>query len=386
MPPTKPIIDVLRQLVPPLSHEFHKGQAGRVGVVGGSEDYTGAPFFSGISAMRLGADLCHIFCEPDAATVIKVSLFCPIGTSLTAEILYHQSYSPDLIVHPYLRKTKYAVSYALLLPTTTVFIVFSHPYPKSCSKGKTPDLTVDEIISSVESLFPRLHVLIVGPGLSRDSHMLECAKGVINKAREQGMPIVLDAHSMSAHRNDYLCFPQDALFLVQNHPEVIQNYHRAVLTPNINEFKKLCERMLIAPMQSISFESNHKDDMALRLSQALGGVTIVQKGNQDLISNGDQIFVCDIEGGLKRMGGQGDILSGLIATFLAWGKAYEENVWKHAANIKSTDIPVLAGYAGCHLVREVARSAYAKHGRAVLTSDMVGEIGGAFSRMFGESE
>lgn len=28
------------------------------------------------------------------------------------------------------------------------------------------------------------------------------------------------------------------------------------------------------------------------------------------------------------MGGQGDILSGLIATFLAWGKAYEENVWK----------------------------------------------------------
>lgn len=59
---------------------------------------------------------------------------------------------------------------------------------------------------------------------------------------------------------------------------------------------------------------------------------------------------------------------------------------RHTANIRSTDIPVLAGYAGCHLVREVARDAYAKHGRAVLTSDMVGEIGGAFSRVFGESE
>lgn len=40
------------------------------------------------------------------------------------------------------------------------------------------------------------------------------------------------------------------------------------------------------------------------------------------------VLQCDIEGGLKRMGGQGDILSGAIAAFLAWGKAYEEKLWK----------------------------------------------------------
>jgi ATP-dependent NAD(P)H-hydrate dehydratase len=40
------------------------------------------------------------------------------------------------------------------------------------------------------------------------------------------------------------------------------------------------------------------------------------------------VLVCDAEGGLKRMGGQGDILSGVIATFLAWGKGYEDGVWK----------------------------------------------------------
>jgi ATP-dependent NAD(P)H-hydrate dehydratase len=74
-------------------------------------------------------------------------------------------------------------------------------------------------------------------------------------------------------------------------------------------------------------------------------VTIVQKGSIDYITNGDEgiyylLFVyvlllkylsvlqCDTEGGLKRMGGQGDILSGAIAAFLAWGKAYEENLWK----------------------------------------------------------
>jgi len=35
-----------------------------------------------------------------------------------------------------------------------------------------------------------------------------------------------------------------------------------------------------------------------------------------------------MEGGLKRMGGQGDILSGMIGAFLAWGKGYQEEIWK----------------------------------------------------------
>jgi ATP-dependent NAD(P)H-hydrate dehydratase len=38
---------------------------------------------------------------------------------------------------------------------------------------------------------------------------------------------------------------------------------------------------------------------------------------------------CDAEGGLKRMGGQGDVLTGVIAAFLAWGKAYQEGVWRY---------------------------------------------------------
>lgn len=37
-----------RQCVPLLVNELHKGQAGRVGVVGGSFEYTGAPYFAAI--------------------------------------------------------------------------------------------------------------------------------------------------------------------------------------------------------------------------------------------------------------------------------------------------------------------------------------------------
>ena len=45
--------------------------------------YTGAPYFSAITALKTGADLVHVFCEREAGQVIK-------------------SYSPELIVHPVL--------------------------------------------------------------------------------------------------------------------------------------------------------------------------------------------------------------------------------------------------------------------------------------------
>lgn len=40
------------QLIPQLGEEKHKGQSGKVGILGGSIKYTGAPYFAGISALR----------------------------------------------------------------------------------------------------------------------------------------------------------------------------------------------------------------------------------------------------------------------------------------------------------------------------------------------
>lgn len=33
--------------------------------------YSGAPFFSSMGALRFGADLAHVICEPTAGAVIK---------------------------------------------------------------------------------------------------------------------------------------------------------------------------------------------------------------------------------------------------------------------------------------------------------------------------
>lgn len=68
-------------LFPPLKSVSNKGDSGRVGVIGGSYEFTGAPYYSALSSLKIGSDLAHVFCSKSSASAIK-------------------SYSPELIVHP----------------------------------------------------------------------------------------------------------------------------------------------------------------------------------------------------------------------------------------------------------------------------------------------
>lgn len=93
--------------------------------------------------------------------------------------------------------------------------------------------------------------------------------------------------------------------------DLIRGYRRAVLTPNPVEFSRLLAKEGIDPKSSKS-----DSDLAQRLAKSLGGVTILQKGATDLISNGEDVIRGEVEGGLKRCGGQGDVLSGVLGTFV----------------------------------------------------------------------
>ena len=80
------VLSAVRALLPALDSECYKGQAGKVGVLGGCAEYSGAPYYAAMSALRTGCDLSHVFCAEGAAPVIK-------------------TYSPELIVHPYLHES-----------------------------------------------------------------------------------------------------------------------------------------------------------------------------------------------------------------------------------------------------------------------------------------
>lgn len=47
------MMESIKMCIPPLDNDRHKGQAGRIGIIGGSLEYTGAPYFAGISALKV---------------------------------------------------------------------------------------------------------------------------------------------------------------------------------------------------------------------------------------------------------------------------------------------------------------------------------------------
>lgn len=129
----------VQKIVPALVTTKYKGQDGRIGIFGGSTEYTGAPFFAAMSALRTGADLVHIFCSKDAGTAIK-------------------SMNPDPIVHP---------------------ILDQH-----------------DAIKQIKPWLDRLHVILIGPGLGREDKIFKTIAELINVCRDLKKPMIIDADGL----------------------------------------------------------------------------------------------------------------------------------------------------------------------------------------------
>ena len=349
------VLSAVRALLPALDSECYKGQAGKVGVLGGCAEYSGAPYYAAMSALRTGCDLSHVFCAEGAAPVIK-------------------TYSPELIVHPYLHESL-------------------------GEEGRGPDAAAAGA-RRVEDWLSRLTCLVVGPGLGRDPSMLATAREVLVLARAAGLPVVVDA---------------DGLLLVQKEPELVRGYAKAVLTPNANEFRRLRGSMLeasgegaplpsAAPATGASPADSEDPDWKAKaaelekqlaassspealqrvqvaeLAAALGGVTVLLKGRVDVVSDGETTLEVGFQGCPRRCGGQGDVLAGAAATFASW--ALHADLWK--ANTGFCDLPpgVLAAYGAAFTTRFASHFAFQQHGRAMVGSDLLEHVGPCVARYF----
>jgi len=116
--------NVFQNLIPSLHQGStrYKGQNGRILVIGGSRDYTGATYYAGQSALKYGADLATVLCSKEASIPIK-------------------SYSPELMVTPL--------------------------YDDNIFKNENHRDAMEEVTKIIEERLQRAHVLVIGPGLGR---------------------------------------------------------------------------------------------------------------------------------------------------------------------------------------------------------------------------
>jgi ATP-dependent NAD(P)H-hydrate dehydratase len=313
----------ISQCILPLSNASHKGSSGRIAVVGGSELYTGAPYFAGLAALRTGASLLSLLTAQEAALPLKC-------------------YSPDFMVES-------------VYTTEKMHEVCPSSYSKHFdSDDDLPDPMLDMLDSITAHVREkRIHCCVIGPGLGRHPNVLRTAAHLIVELRDMGMFLVLDA---------------DALFLLSKpqYRNILKGYDKAVLTPNVVEYQRL-------------MDGKSEDDKPFE------SVTIVQKGSIDAIWHGGQVrYQCDEPGGLKRCGGVGDVLAGTIGTLVAWqvilAAASKKN--KDSAGFQ-VDQP-LACWTACCIVKRATQRAFDVKKRAMSAQDILNHLGPTMGDMIGE--
>lgn len=240
--------------------------------------------------------------------------------------------------------------------------IFCSSLAATVIKTYSPDLIVHPLLDQLNAVneislwLDRLHTIVIGPGLGRDPKIFEVVSELIKTINRKRIPLIIDA---------------DGLFLINQNIELIKNFSSpVVLTPNAIEFDRLCDK--------VNGEAN--------LGSLGRNVIILKKGSTDevLCAMSYAQWKINVGGSGRRCGGQGDILSGSIATFLHWTT---RNVDK--LNITSTADGIiitssLSCFAASLLVRMCNEKAFKMYGRSMLATDMIEYIHEAFQELFGE--
>lgn len=154
---------------------------------------------------------------------------------------------------------------------------------------KQDDVVIEKFLKKSKSIF-------LGPGLGHISHFPKFVERVINPCN---LPVVFDA---------------DALNIYAETPFVLPN--KCIFTPHIGEMKRILkakENISLIELieQSWFFSRKHN-------------ITIVLKGSSNFILSKDKVFISNQGNLILATAGSGDILTGIISSFLSQGLEIEE--------------------------------------------------------------
>lgn len=168
------------------------------------------------------------------------------------------------------------------------------PLYLNLKENKNGAISIDNIDFLLEKC-KSMNAVILGCGLSVDEDTKQVVSEIINNC---SCTIILDA---------------DGINCISSCIDIIRNKKASiVITPHIGELARLCNC-------SISEVTNNRLEYAIKLSSDYG-ITVVAKGTPTFIAGENGFCYVSTTGnaGLSR-GGSGDILTGMIGSFVAQG-------------------------------------------------------------------
>ncbi len=222
--------------------DSHKGENGRVMIIGGSLEYYGAPVLAGLGALYSGADLVYLL-VPECNFDCSRSLY------------------PDFFVQKY--------------------------------EGENFNMAAAKEL--VEFAKKKCDSVVIGPGLGKNEGVIEAVKYVVENLN---IPTVLDADAIAVLK-DIERFPLNQII---------------VATPHQNEFRELVDR-------DVTVGAKDTQSVVLLRSVAMDlHISILLKGHIDFVTSDDGYMELNENGNAgMTVGGSGDVLAGMVGTFLAQG-------------------------------------------------------------------
>lgn len=228
--------ELVRKFIPARHKNSHKGQNGRVLVVGGGTIYHGAPVLASLASLRAGSDLVYTAVPKHNVAATR-------------------SLSPNLIVVP-------------------------------MADQKLTRGTAKKLLGAIPA---GIDAAAVGMGLVvAEKGALEL---LVSTLVDSDVRLLLDAGALSA----------DVLPLVAS--------KNCVLSPHAGEYARVFGK---PPPESLKERIENVEHDASKHS-----VTILLKGQTDVISDGNTTFLCEKNTPAMTVGGTGDVLSGITASLLA---------------------------------------------------------------------
>lgn len=171
----------VRKLLPTRSPVSHKGENGKVLIIGGSLDYFGAPILAGLGALYSGADLVYLY-VPKCNFDVTRSIY------------------PDFIV-----------------------------------KSFSGEFLAPESASQIVEFGKNVDSVLIGPGLSNNEKTTEAVIQLVNGLR---VPTVLDADAIQALK-DIGKFPLEQPIVITPHGNEFENLVDRDITVDENDHKSI---------------------------------------------------------------------------------------------------------------------------------------------------
>ena len=346
------IVDIKNVIIKPLTESSKKGENGCIATIGGSLEYTGAPYYSAISGLKAGSDLSHVFCHTEAAIPIK-------------------SYSPELIVHP-------------------AFNDFSN----------------EVLLKKTIRWFKSMNSILIGPGLGREADIEKIFVEFSEKISEfKNIPLVYDADGVWF----WVKINQEKNYDKEKINKINLNT-KLIMTPNFTEFEKMC-KILGDRFKSESIEEQKlfidelykQDNEIIKINdiktnekykkiflneinlcnEFKNNFILVKKGKCDIITDGIELYIVKNKGSLKRTGGIGDLLSGLINCFCGMlnQRKKENSEYQQKCIITHLELIKCCIFA-CYICRKASRMAFEKMKYSLTAPDIIAELPNIVNKIY----